>query len=182
MTMTVENLSRGPVLVERAVHIIFVPDGVGGVDPASTQLPTDAQLADAAQFIYIGNPAQTDVIVFAGRPWHYVDGKLRPHPQVHIDYPNTVLELDVARGEKALWWSEREFTIAQIAGHSPQDANAPDPFAAIPATRAENGVDHPATTIHVARSPVPSPSASGHEYKITFASGGRTIDPNMRCT
>jgi hypothetical protein len=182
MTMaTAENLSRGPVMAERAVHIIFVPDGVAGVDAASEALPTDEQLAEAASFIYIGNPALTDVIVFAGRPWHYADGKLRKHPEVHNDFPNTVLELNVARGERVLWWSEHEFNITQIAGHAPQDIGAPDPFAAIPPTRPEDGADHPPTTIHVARAPVPSQGSIGHEYKITFTSGGRSIDPNMRC-
>jgi hypothetical protein len=182
MTTTVAHLSRGPVLVERAVHIIFVPDGVAGVDAASDALPTDAQLAEAANYSYIGSPAETDVIVFARRPWHYVDGKLRKHPEVHHDYPNTVLELDVARGEKVLWWSERDFTITQIAGHSAADANAPNPFASMPVTRPETGVDHlTPTTIHVARAPVPIETARGHEYKITFTSGGQRIDPNMRC-
>ena len=180
MTITVANLSRGPVLVERAVHIIFVPDGVAGVSETSDVLPTDAQLAEAAKFAHIGSPAPTDVIVFARRPWHYVDGKLRKHPEVHHDFPNTVLELDVARGEKALWWSERDFSITLIAGHD--GAIAPDPFA-VPVTRPEAGVDHATpTTIHVARAPVPSASSRGHEYKITFTSDGvGPIDPNMRC-
>ena len=180
MTTTVANLSKGPVLVERAVHIIFIPDGVGGVDSASDALPTEAQLAEAAKYIFIGSPAETDVIVFAKRPWHYVDGKLRKHPEVHHEYPSTVLELDVARGEKVLWWSERDFTITQITGHD--GAIAPDPFAAMPVTRPEAGVDHATpTTIHVARAPVPREAARGHEYKITFTSGGQAIDPNMRC-
>ena len=182
MTITVANLSRGPVLVERAVHIIFVPDGVAGVSETSDVLPTDAQLAEAATFDHIGSPAPTDVIVFARRPWHYVDGKLRKHPEVHHDYPDTVLELDVARGEKVLWWSERGFTITNIAAHDPL-VTAPPPFAEMPVTRPEPGVDHPTpTTIHVARAPVPSASARGHEYKITFTNTEvGSVDPNMRC-
>ena len=128
--MTVANLSKGPVLVERAVHIIFVPDGVAGVSETSDVLPTDAQLAEAATFDHIGSPAPTDVIVFARRPWHYVDGKLRKHPEVHHDYPDTVLELDVARGEKVLWWSERVFTITNIAACCVFTASSHLPFAA----------------------------------------------------
>ncbi len=182
MTITVANLSRGPVLAERAVHIIFVPDGVAGVSETSDVLPTDAQLAEAARFDHIGSPAPTDVIVFARRPWHYVDGKLRKHPEVHHDYPDTVLELDVLRGEKVLWWSERGFTITNIASHDPL-VSAPPPFAEMPVTRPESGVEHPTpTTIHVARAPVPNASARGHEYKVTFTTDAvGPIDPNMRC-
>ena len=181
-TTTVANLSRGPVLVERAVHIIFVPDGVAGVSETSDTLPTEEQLAEAGKFEHIGSPAPTDVVVFAKRPWHYVDGKLRKHPEVHHDFPNTVLEVDVARGEKVLWWSERGFTITNIASHDPQ-VIAPDPFAEMPVTRPEAGVDQPASmTIHVARAPVPSAGSRGHEYKITFTNTEvGAIDPNMRC-
>jgi len=53
----------------------------------------------------------------------------------------------------------------------------------MPVTRPEPGVDHPTpTTIHVARAPVPSASARGHEYKITFTNTEvGSVDPNMRC-
>jgi hypothetical protein len=185
----VPNLSRGPRLAERGVHIIFVPDGVGGVEPGSEALPTEDQLTEAAR--YIGHPDLTDVIVFAGRPWHYAEGKLRKHPEVHDDFPHTVLELSVERGERAVWWSEFEFKITKIAEH-PHDGTdtpaavphdpAPPPFDS-PATQAEDDVDKSQAKIHVARSTVPDPGAKGFEYKITFIKNGQSkeIDPNMRC-
>ena len=180
MEPTTEELSRGPVLVERAVHIIIIPDGVAGVSRSSEAMPNDAQLAEAAKYVNIGNPALTDVIVFAGRPWHFADGKMRKHPDVHLDFPTTVLELNVGRDEKALWWSESPFAITQIVSRDPL-VQAPYPFTVEPVTRQEEGVDHPARTIHVARSTVPVEGARGHEYKITFTVNGRSIDPNMRC-
>ena len=190
MVTAVLNFSRGPVLAagDKGVHIIFIPDGIGSGDPGADGLPTAPQLAEAASCI--GTPKKTDVIVFAGRPWHLAGGLLLPHPQVHALVPETVLDLFIDRGEKAVWWSEGEFNITEIeeeahnhdpaAAPGPAQQPAPPPFD-IPVTQLETDVEGLAPMIHVARSTVPVEGARGHEYKITFVRNGVPIDPNMRC-
>ena len=87
MVTAVLNFSRGPLLAagDKGVHIIFIPAGIGSGDPGADGLPTAPQLAEAASCI--GTPKKTDVIVFAGRPWHLAGGLLLPHPQVHALVP-----------------------------------------------------------------------------------------------
>jgi hypothetical protein len=187
MAMTVVESSRGPVLepgVEKGVHIIFYPAEVEA-DPGPEIVPTHEELRGAAYAI--GDAKPTDVIVYKGKPWHMVNHELLKHPEVHTSHPETVLELLVER-EKAVWWSEHDFTITRIELHphaAPASASqshiAPPskPFPE-PATRIEGSADL-AVELHVARSTVPIRESKTHEYKITFTRNKRKIDPNMRC-
>jgi hypothetical protein len=172
MTVT---LSAGPVLAaeERGVHIIFVPDNA--VPCGSPGNPTENELKEVAKFI--GFPAPTDIIVFGGKPYHFADGKLKKHPDVHATNPETVLRLDRRTHDRAVWWSETRFTITRIEQEQPpNDRFAPSPFAAAPVTSETDTIG-----LYVARSPLPTNNAYGQEYKITFEMEGRTIDPNMEC-
>lgn len=178
------NLSVGPALGpgEKGVHIIYVPvdvivremnlDGLGGGPVGAVTL---AQVAK-----HIGKPAMTDVIVFAGKPWHFAGGALREHPKVHEDYPETVLKLFRKRKEKAVWWSEHAFEIFKIVPHPPKRDGAADyPFSDKPTTVTEVASDH--KTIFIARSTIPIQDADDQEYKIAFHMEGENIDPNMYC-
>jgi hypothetical protein len=187
MEATVEY-SRGPVLeegVDRGVHIIFIPPDVEA-DPGPNVFPSQAELDAAA--ISVPNAKATDVIVFKGKPWHMVNRRLEKHPQVHTRHPETVLELLVER-QKAVWWSEHEFTISRIELHDHAAAASArsyttDPPARPfpePATKRESDVGGLAAEIHVARSMPPARDARSFEYKVTLTRNGRTIYPNMRC-
>jgi len=171
------TLSAGPVLAaeERGVHIIFVPDGA--VSCGSPGNPTEDELKEVAKLV--GFPAPTDIIVFCGNPFHFAGGKLKKHPEVHTSNPETVLKLDRRTHDRAVWWSETQFTITRIDQEHPQDSRlAPSPFAAPPVTTREPDTTGP---LWVARSPLPTNNAYGQEYKITFQMAGSTIDPNMEC-
>jgi hypothetical protein len=174
MTMAV-TLSTGPVLrpgIEKAVHIIFVPPDV--------EAPSDATEEERVSVATTVGPVQeTDVIVFRGRPWHVVKGRLEKHPDVHTLSPATILDISVDRREQVVWWSEQPFKITGITGHHSVDD--PTPFAN-PLTGPERPAGGPAEDIHVARSSAPSVLSKGHEYKISFQRGDRVIDPNMRCS
>jgi hypothetical protein len=179
MAMVEANLSRGPKLepgVDKGVHIIFVPPEVAA-DPGPDVPPSQKQLDLVA--ISVPNAKETDVIVFAGKPWHLVNHKLEKHPEVHTKYRQTVLELHVER-EKAVWWSEDYFEITDIGPHHDTAVAVPEPFP-LPTTTSEKDIDGRAKPIHVARSKEPDAKARGHEYKITFEWNRRKIDPNMRC-
>lgn len=174
MTVT---LLKGPDLVkeERGVHIIFVPDDA--VPCQSHADPTPDELKQVAS--HIGPTQETDVIVFGGRPWHFAGNALRKHPGVHHTFPNTVLKLRRSTRDRAVWWSEKPFTITAIEQEDPKDANrARYPFSQPPETRPQSTFGG---TIFVARSTVPVDAAYGQEYKISFQMEGRTIDPNMDC-
>jgi hypothetical protein len=136
--------------------------------------PTASELHQVATRIG-KTPAMTDVVVFGGRPFHFAGGKLRDHPQVHRDFPGTILVLYKSRRNTAVWWSEEQFTITRIEKEHPQNAGTADyPFDETPVTMPEGD-------LWVARSKVPKDTAYGQQYKITFTMGGRTIDPNMDC-
>ena len=171
------TLSSGPVLrpgIEKSVHIIFVPPEV--------EAPSDATTDELVSVPAAIGPVQlTDVIVFRGRPWHVVNGRLEKHPEVHETVRETVLDISIDRREQVVWWSEHPFTITEIGSHHAGAAPAPDPFAR-PLTGPERPAGEPAADIHVARSSAADSSARGHEYKITLKRGDRVIDPNMRCS
>ena len=172
---TAVTLSSGPVLrpgIDKAVHIIFVPPEV----EAPSEATEDERLSVAAA---VGPVQVTDVIVFRGRPWHVVNGRLEEHPEVHTKFPNTILDISVDRREQAVWWSEQPFKITGITSH--HGGAAPDPFEK-PLTGPERPVGEAAEDIHVARSSASSALAKDHEYKISFERDGRIIDPNMRCS
>lgn len=169
--------STRPVLAkgEKDVHIIFVPDDA--VPCVSHANPTTAELQQVAT--HIGKPELTDVIVFAGQPWHFAGDALRKHPDVHKRFPLTILKLYRRTGDRAVWWSEHELTITGIDKEEPKhDNTAIYPFSQKPETRVEIVMDK---TIWVARSTVPVDTAYGQEYKITFVMDGKKIDPNMDC-
>ena len=170
------NLADGPVLSdsELGVHIIYMPVECG-----------------------VPQAFPTDIVVFAGKPWHMAglpghQREPREHPQVHIDFPDTILVISIQPPQSAVWWSEVPFTITSIKPSALDHKNrwypeaktkAPDnPFApngpAIPETRTErvNGRD-----LYVARSAVPVADSNGHMYKIEFTMGGKSIDPDMYC-
>ena len=187
----------GPKLdrdTEWSVEIILVRDevvlrelGKSSLDTGPVATVTLAQVAK-----HIGQPHPTDIVVFARRPWHFAGPPSQPaalhaHPQVHADFPETVLVL--SQHDRAVWWSKDNFAITDIRpathGHShplfPEAATTPPqyPFAAAPVTRVEQnlqGVD-----IFVARSTEPIAGTEKHMYKIEFAIGGNTIDPDMYC-
>lgn len=167
------SVATGPGLSanEKAVHFILVRDhDVPVVSPAD---PTDAELEKvAAHVIKVHGrpPAMTDVVAFGGKPYHYAGGKLRKHPQVHHEFPGTILVLYRGMGNSAVWWSEVGFEITTIA---PLHKAAPYPFSVPPVTRPEAG------GIWVARSTVPVPGADHNQYKVSYVTESRTIDPHM---
>jgi hypothetical protein len=173
--------------IDQGVHIIFVPtDVAGGLDGERITPAGQAALRP-----YIGNPAITDVIVYACRPWHFAGNELQPHPEVHTRFPRTILEVHrdgPAGPERAVWWSEHDFRITIIedeAVHESREASKtttpavdayPYPFEQKPMTRPEEALDH--RQIFVARSTVP---VTAGRYKISFEIEGQSIDPNMHC-
>lgn len=175
-------LSRGPQIdaeTEVGVHVIFYPPHLPpDPDPNIPVSASDLEVVSAN----VGTVARTDVVIFRGKPWHQVDGVLRKHPEVHHEFPDTVLPVRVGV-EKAVWWSEEPFAITDISEHSHATgaSPAPKPFTK-PPTRTEVDIDGRAEAVYVARSRVPVVAARGHEYKISVTRGGVTIDPNMRCT
>ena len=180
MAATILSLSTGPkvpdVQKNKRVHILQLSMD-GGESSAS---PPDSAIEDVAK--QIGPPKPTDIIVFDHQPWHFAGGALRSHPRVHVDYPETILQLSISRGETAVWWSEENFTITDIdySHHAPRAAEAPkNPFSAPLETRPED--DGSGKRIYVARSTVPVPKSKGQMYKIKFTIGGENIDPDMSC-
>jgi len=178
MADTIPSLSAGPKLshVEKGVHILrlSIYGGESGAPP-----PDSAVGAVTKQ---IGPPKPTDIVVFDHQPWHFAGGALKSHPQVHVDHPETILQLSISRGEKAVWWSEEHFTITDIdySHHSTRVAGAPKnpfsaPFETVPVD------DGKGKTIFVSRSTVPVAQSEGQMYKIKFNIGGENIDPDMSC-
>jgi len=193
------NVEDGPDLSdeELGVHIIYVADedcGLGPTQPAGlagAPIGT-ATLSQVSALVQQAWP--TDIVVFGGEPWHMASPPghkklVRQHPQVHRDFPETVLIISIKKQQRAVWWSEKDFTITSVrpSAHTDNpffreaDTVAPrSPFATPepPPTRTErvNGRD-----LYVARSSSPVPAAAYHMYKIEFTMEGRTIDPDMYC-
>ena len=190
-------LSAGPQLnttesgvTDRPVHIIAVPSGV-----AVGQLQGD-HITEAGQLAlqpHIAGAHPTDIVVFENRAWHLANDALQPHPQVHIDFPATILKLHRERPDgpgRAVWWSEQQFDITTIedeAAHDAREASGattppvdadPYPFTERPATEVERSIDPVPRDIFVARSTVPLVAG---RYKISFTLNGQLIDPNMHC-
>jgi hypothetical protein len=178
MTVTFPSLSTGPKLsnVEKGVHILRLSI-TGGESGAASP---DSAVEDVAR--KIGPPKPTDIIVFDRQPLHFAGGALHAHPQVHVDHPETILELSISRRERAVWWSELNFTITDIdySHHAARVTGAPkDPFSAPLQTRQED--DGAGKIIYVVRSTVPVVASQGQTYKIKFTIGGDDIDPDMSC-
>jgi hypothetical protein len=152
-----------------------------------------ATLAQVAK--HIGQPAPTDVVVFAKQPWHFAgrpgqSKELRRHPQVHQDFPETILV--IRPKQEAVWWSEKEFQITTIkpsgdpAHPHPGFPEALSPPPQYPftgtnpiATRLE---PHSGTDFWIARSGIPKTEAHEHMYKISFKIDGDAIDPDGYCS
>ena len=184
MAITTAPPSTGPKLIhpEQGVHIIkLVPDAA--LAAAMSKTPTDAQLTEASQ--HVGKPAKTDIIVFDHQPWHVVNGQLKAHPRVHVDYPETILKISFGAKERAVWWSEQPFTITAVnRSAAPTVHGSPDhpfdgpppPYVGLPET---DLAGH--TTIWAVRAKPIVKEAVGQRYKITFFMD-ESIDPDMEGT
>jgi len=200
MTSTGADAAMGPdrKANEKHVHIIYV----------SAQLILDEMKVKAFRGVgadtvtlghvqkHILNPGPTDIIVFNKEPYHYAGdppGKpmeLREHPQVHHDFPETIVV--IRPNEQVVWWSDRAFEIidAMPSTHGPHDPHRfpeslepppPYPFTVaspIPA-RPER---HQRGEFWVARSGVPKVDAHQHMYKIKFKIENDEIDPDGYCS
>lgn len=174
---------------EKHIRIIYVPVEVVLADMQRDTLGTEpagtVTLAHVAK--HIGTPAPTDIVVFNKQPWHFAghgtDQRLREHPRVHRDFPETVTVLKP--GEEAVWTSDRNFQIvdAQPAGHAhPEFIEASGPFPRYPFA------NHPIVTREethgrwVAHSGVAKTDAQQHMYKIIFSIETEDIDPDVYCS
>jgi hypothetical protein len=145
---------------------------------------------------HIGTTAPTDVVVFAKRPWHFAGRppahpiQLRSHPQVHHDFPETILVLSVSKKQQAVWWCEKEFNITQVQpSHHPAQPGFPEAITAppaypfpIPAPIVARLEHHDSRDMFVARSGVPISAAKEHMFKISFTIENDTIDPDTYCS
>jgi hypothetical protein len=191
------RLSAGPKknAKELHVHIIKLNDD----SPHAPGGPSAAKLAEAAALV--GNPAETDIIVFHHEPWQMVNGQLIAHPLVHIRFPSSILKVSYSAKERVVWWSEQSFRITGIhpssvphgpaaggapaaaasaaGGQAPAPANPfdgpPPPYDAIQEADASSGM------IWTVRA-MPIVQAAVHNtFKITF-NIGEDIDPDMEGT
>ena len=182
---------------EKGVHIIHValPPVLAGLKLRALPRGKIGKATLLQVEKHIGHPKPTDVVVFAGEPWHFA-GKtkgtkhLRSHPQVHMQFPETVLKLSRKKQQTVVWWSETPFTAITInPSGTPSHPNPaypealtappPTPFAIALAIRIEQwqGQD-----MHVVRSTVPIAAADRHMYKIQFSMAGDPIDPDTYCS
>ena len=168
MNTVLPQLSIGPKLewYEKGVHIIRHADHV------------DNAIALGA------HPQPTDIIVANGKPSHFARGGLRPHDDnLHRDFPETILWLCRAQGNRAVWWSEEPFEIIEI-NPSRLVLNKPAPYPYIeklPFKSVGERPDLDGREIYVVRADVHIPAADNHMYKIVFTIGGEKIDPDMSC-
>lgn len=184
--MAIESSSLRPrVSCDKVVRIMLVRDDVvpagDGVDgKGELKAAAHDQIVAHVKAKLQGDPRITDVVVYAGEPWHFAGGRLRKHPEVHKAYPDTVLRVFRKRGEKVVWWSEDEFRVTDIQNEDPRlRGKMDDPFGEPIHQGWED--DAEGRPIWVARSTVPLPSADGQQFKITFTMQGKKIDPNMEC-
>jgi hypothetical protein len=146
-----------------------------------------ATLAQVAK--HIGAAAPTDIVVFAKQPWHYAgrgsDTQLRAHPQVHHDFPETILV--IKPDEEAVWTSDRSFQITGVrpsADPSHSSAAFPEATGTFPDWAFTNdpiSCREETPGRWVARSGVPKVGAHKHMYKIRFTIENDDIDPDVYC-
>lgn len=176
--------ARGPMpTADKFVHLIFVRTDVTDVKKAFDK---DDELTDAAHkdvmkearksLPLLSNPAMTDVVVFAGRPWHFAKSKLHKHPHVHGAFKGTVLVVSRQKAERAVWWSETDFHVTGVANQRADGVQDPFP---LPETTQET--DGSGQTIYVARATVHRPDVDRNRFKITFTMNAEKIDPDMDC-
>ena len=183
--MNVTTKSKGPKLdaKERDVHIIKVTSEGAVARMMADHAPQEQILQEVAK--HVGRPKKTDIVVFDHKPWHVVNGRLRAHPQVHLEDNETILKISFRQQERACWWSEQAFRITRIepSHHSPSASGAPDyPFAAgqLPLP-GQQEVDHDGQPIFVVRCAPIVAGAVGQTYKIHFFMD-EDIDPDMEGT
>jgi hypothetical protein len=183
---------------EKHVHIIYVPDEVILAEMRVTAFGErqagTITLAHVAK--HIGQAAPTDIVVFNKEPYHFAGRppgqpmQLRRHPQVHHDFPETILV--IKPNEQAVWWSEKEFEVTDVepsahAAHPladfPEGPNPPPryPFT-IPSPIHARLEHHAHGEFWIVRSGVPKPEAHKHMFKISFTIGGHAIDPDGYCS
>src|SRR5437868_9325179 len=162
---------------EKHVRIIFVSVETVLHDMHASSLGsgpvTAATLAHVAK--HIGRAEPTDVVVFNKQPWHFAghgnDKQLRAHPQVHHDFPETILVLKP--NEEAVWSSDRAFTITLVKPSGdpshphPGFPEGPPPFPDYPFANSPINTREESTGVFAARSGVPKPEARKHMYKIS---------------
>lgn len=191
--MTTTKPSKGPKLdaKERDVHIIKVTSDGALSRMMANHAPEDMVLEEAAK--RVGNPKKTDIVVFNRKPWHMVKGRLRPHPQVHVEDHDTILKISFKRQERPCWWSEQAFNITRIehSHHVPAASGASQagsgvsdyPFATgqtpLPGQQERGNDGEPIFVVRC--SPIVA-GAVGQTYKINFSMGGEDIDPDMEGT
>jgi hypothetical protein len=182
MTVTVPN-SDGPKLDPRTdvgVRIIKLPPRAEVAGMAGSN-PSEKEIMAAASKI-AGPAKKTDIVVFDHKPWHKVNGELHPHPQVHIDDPETILAVSFSRKDRPVWWSTEPFTITTVkpSPHHGSVATAPqNPFDG-PSAPYVAGQEPGITSVWSVRAPQIVAQSIGHMYKITFFMD-ETIDPDMSC-
>src|SRR3954468_9671428 len=180
MTVTV-NPSNGPRLeakIDVGVHIIKLPPRAEVADTAGSAAEKDVM--DAAATL-AGAAQPTDIVVFDHQPWHKVNGQLHAHPQVHIDHPETILQISHGLKQRAVWWATEAFRIIAVHAHGTPGAAPLNPFdgQTVPYdARPEPGTSG---TVFVVRAQPIILQSIGHVYKITFDIGGEVIDPDMSC-
>jgi hypothetical protein len=182
MTVTVTP-SVGPRLdlrTEVGVRIVKLPSRAElaaslGCDPSDA-----AVMVRAAT---LATPAQrTDIVVFDHQPWHKVGSKLLPHPQVHIDHPETILKLSHKKKEVAVWWSEQPFTVTAMRRSDHHPAVAGSPASAFegppPPYEATSEQDLAGRQVWAVRTKPIVQEAVHQMYKVNFLIG-ENIDPDM---
>jgi hypothetical protein len=181
MSSNGSTFSTGPAPApgETLVHIIFVPLNVAGGAVTAGNVSADGLKQIAA---HVGKRSSTDIIVFAGKPFHFTkDGVLLEHEEAHL-HVETLLRLHRRRNERAVWWSERSFSITSIRPAAPLKLGAASyPFAIEPRTQQTVATDD--KQIFIARSTIPLEAADDQHYKIAFTIDGEPepVDPNMVC-
>jgi hypothetical protein len=180
--MTAESLK------EKHVRIIYVSVETILAEMQKRELGEVGTVTLAQVAKHIGAAAPTDIIVFNKQPWHFAghgtDKQLRAHPQVHHDFPETILVVNP--GEEAVWSSDRFFEVTDAV---PSGASHPHPGfveGPIPADPYPFGGTKPIRALDAGgtwrvHSGQPSAGAQRHMYKISFTIEHDTIDPDVYC-
>jgi hypothetical protein len=176
------TVSSGPRLIagDKPVQIVVVGRATGSPGPSTIEEETIRSAETVANAIPHTKPR--DIVVIAKKPYHLVVKKLREHPKAHHEFPDTILQLSIEEGNKAVWWSTVDFKITDISysAHTPRQPDAPrNPFSGLPVTAEDK--DDAGRQIWVARSSVPVPQSEGQQYKITLSLEGQEVDPDMYC-
>jgi hypothetical protein len=180
----IATLSTGPKLgkTDKGVHIIRLSAEAEYAEAIGKSPSEEQLLSEAAK--HVGAPSKTDIVVYDHKPFHVVNGELRPHPQVHDEDKDTILNLSFKDQDKAVWWSEQAFRITRI-NRSPDRkvvAGSPEyPFNLAPPYDAQTERDEHGRAIFVVRATPIVKTSIGQMYKISFFMEKEDIDPDMFC-